>query len=62
MINCGFCRDELAQIVHDILFNGMSTFMGYLNSKSSLKKNSIDIIKSKAGWIKEFVPPLRVLE
>ena len=35
------------------LFNGMSTYVGYLISKSSPEKNSAGTIKSIAGRIKE---------
>ena len=35
------------------LFNGISTFMGYLMPTSSLYKNSSDIIKPLAGWEEE---------
>ena len=43
------------------LFNGISTFMGYLKPKLFLSKNSSVTIQTIAGRMRWFIPFLKVL-
>ena len=47
--------------LNGLVFNGTSTFLGYLMSKQSLQKNSIANTKPIARETKWFIPPPGVL-